>query len=126
MALSYEFIASYTAPSNQTYITFSSIPSTYTHLYIKGNGRSSRNGGDDGSTQYYYNNSRAANYNRGSAFQYYATGLSSGYAIDQTANSIEGIPQVAEENCARSLGAVAVAPVLDTVVVPDVTALIVT
>ena len=95
MALSYDFIASYTAPSNQTYITFSSIPSTYTHLYIKGNGRSSRNGGDDGSTQYYYNNRRANNYNRASLFQYYATGLNSGYAVDQTANNIEGIPQVA-------------------------------
>jgi hypothetical protein len=34
--------------------------------------------------------------------------------------------QVADENCALSLGAVAVAPVEDTVVVPDVTALIVT
>lgn len=34
--------------------------------------------------------------------------------------------QVADEYCARSLGAVAVAPVEDTVVVPDETALIVT
>ena len=95
MALSYEFIASYTAPSNQTYITFSGIPSTYTHLYLKGNGRSTRNGGDDGGTQYFYNNSQAGNYNSGNVFQYYASGLTAGTSVDQTYNSISGIPQVA-------------------------------
>lgn len=95
MAISYEFIASYTAPSNQTYITFNNIPSTYTHLYLKGNGRSTRNGGDDGATQYFYNNSQAANYNRSSLFVYYANQLSAYQAVDQTYNNIEGIPQVA-------------------------------
>jgi len=95
MALSYDFIASYTAPSNQTYITFNNIPSTYTHLYLKGNQRSTRNGGDDGGTQYFYNNSMAADYNSASCFQYYASGLQSGTSVNQTYNSISGTPQVA-------------------------------
>jgi hypothetical protein len=95
MALSYDFIASYTAPSNQNYITFNNIPSTYTHLYLKGNQRSTRNGGDDGSTQYFYNNSQSANYNYASVFQYNASGLQAGNAVNQTYNNIEGIPQVA-------------------------------
>lgn len=95
MALSYEFIASYVATSAQNIITFNSIPSTYTHLYLKGNARSSRSGGDDGGMQHYYNNSKAANYNRASLFVYYSNVLSGGSAIDTVENNIEGVPQVA-------------------------------
>lgn len=95
MALSYEFIASYTAPSNQQYITFNNIPQTYTHLVLKGNERSNRSGGDDGGVQYFYNNSRAANYSRASAYLYYAASVDGYSETDVTYIGVEGIPQTA-------------------------------
>lgn len=98
MAISYDFIASYTAPSNQTYITFNNIPQTYTHLYLKAIQRSNRGAGDDGAIQSFYNNSQAADYNWSSLYVYSASTLSQSTQANQTFNNIEGMTQATSGN----------------------------
>lgn len=75
MALSYTIIASTTLTSDTTTITFSSIPTTYMHLVLKGYARSSRNAGDDGGYNLTFNNSGSNSYIDSAIEIYSATGV---------------------------------------------------
>jgi hypothetical protein len=57
----YESIATVTAPSTQSTITFTSIPSTYKHLQLRGIMRTSRTGGND-LVSIRFNNDTGSNY----------------------------------------------------------------
>ena len=85
---SYESIATVNISTNTDTITFSSIPSTYTHLQLRAITRSTYNSTNIGASQYkiQFNNDTAANY---SYHTLYGNGSS---AISQGAGSQNQIP----------------------------------
>jgi hypothetical protein len=83
MATTYTLISSATVGSGgQASIEFTSIPATYTDLFLKLSLRSSSSGAHNGGSQMIFNNSTAADYSfrqlRGNGTTSFTTGLSSG------------------------------------------------
>jgi hypothetical protein len=95
----FESIATTTLSSNATTITFSSIPSTYSHLQIRGIARTDRSDGNQDALKIRYNSDTGNNY---TIHYLFANGVSvgSGGTAPSSGNFADGITNsVSAANC---------------------------
>jgi hypothetical protein len=90
---SYESIATYTLGSNQTTITFSSIPATFTHLQLRIFARTNRTGQTEANLLIRFNNDTGSNYTYHDLYSDGTTATASAGGASQTsiiANRLTG------------------------------------
>jgi hypothetical protein len=110
VSTSYQSIATYTLGSNQTTITFSSIPATFTHLQLRIFARTNRVGGVEANLLIRFNNDTSTNYTYHDLYSDGTTATASAGGASQTsiiANRLTGA------DAAASIFGAIVADVLD-------------